>query len=692
MKAGLLLITAFAVAGTSYAQDRKMKPLRKADTTETRLKEVVVTGQYEPQSLRNSVYQTRIISAERIRLRAATNIQQLLNTELGFRFSNDMTLGTSAIRMMGVEGRNVKILLDGIPMVDRNEDKESLNQIDINTVERIEIVEGPMAVSYGSDALAGVINIITKTAGKSVAIHARVQEETVGDEYSPFSKSGNHIQNVGGSWRNKGWSALAGLTHNEFNGFNVLKPLETADPVGVNYNRWKPKEQWQGNTKLAYADRNFSAWYRLDYTDETLDARGPYIPNGNLSVNAKYITKRYTQQLQGQYTFNDRLQASAMFSLSNLKRSTVTTEHDYATNTDKLSTGEGQQDVAKFRSGFFRGTVQYKMSDQVSFQPGVEVNLDNSNGDRILGSPSINDYAFFISSELKLIENVTIRPGLRFISNSVYNAPPVIPSINTKIRLSNALDLRLGYANGFRAPALRELYFNFFDASHSIRGNENLKAEQSDSFTASLTLMDADAERSRFRTVLTGFYNNFRDKIALGIDAADPTINTYLNIERYKTRGGTLENTFYLNQLELSTGFSYIGTYNMYSADAATYGETPAFVWSPEINANLSYNFRKSGTALFLTYKYTGRQQQYDLQANAVRLGTISGFSMSDLMVTQKILKSLTLNAGVKNLFDVKTINNTVQNTGAAHSTGGNVSTSYGRSYVLGLNFNLSKD
>jgi len=132
----------------------------------SQLNEVIVTGQYEPQSLKKSVYNVRVIDSERIRLRAAVNVMGVLNNELGFRFSNDLTLGTTDVQLMGMSGRNVKILLDGLPMVDRGDTRESLNQIDINSIERIEIVEGPMSVSYGSDALAGVVNIITKKPGR----------------------------------------------------------------------------------------------------------------------------------------------------------------------------------------------------------------------------------------------------------------------------------------------------------------------------------------------------------------------------------------------------------------------------------------------------------------------------------------------------------------------------------------------
>ncbi|RZK52437.1 MAG: TonB-dependent receptor, partial [Pedobacter sp.] len=185
------------------------------------LKEVVVTAQYGPQSMKNSVYNVRTISAEKIRLRGATNVQQVLNTELGFRFNNDLTLGTTDVELMGMSGRNIKILLDGVPVVDRSDSRESLNQIDVNTVERIEIVEGPVSVVYGTDALAGVINIITKNAGKSLLnISARVQEETAGDEYAALSGAGVHNQNISASWQNKGWNALVGFSHNEFGGWN----------------------------------------------------------------------------------------------------------------------------------------------------------------------------------------------------------------------------------------------------------------------------------------------------------------------------------------------------------------------------------------------------------------------------------------------------------------------------------------
>ena len=203
----LLFITAF-----SFAQQDSIKTKN--------LDEVIITGQYKPQSLKNSVYQVSVINNQRIRLSGATNVQQVLNNQPGFRFSNDNTLGTTDVQLMGMSGRNVKILLDGIPMVDRGDTRESLNQVDINSIDRIEIVEGPMSVSYGSDALAGVINIISKKQVKnSFSVSAKAQEETAGSEYYPFSYKGVHTQNININYKKNNWGLTVGGTHNDADGF-----------------------------------------------------------------------------------------------------------------------------------------------------------------------------------------------------------------------------------------------------------------------------------------------------------------------------------------------------------------------------------------------------------------------------------------------------------------------------------------
>ncbi|SJZ37687.1 TonB-dependent receptor plug domain-containing protein [Sediminibacterium ginsengisoli] len=683
-RSSILLPVALFLAGSALAQQPAPDTAQLSGSSD----DVVVTGQYLPQSLRKSVYQVRTITSERIKLRGAVNIQQVLNSELGFRFSNDLTLSTTDIQLMGMSGRNVKILLDGVPMVDRGDTRESLNQIDINLVERIEIVEGPMSVSYGSDALAGVVNIITiKNRKDLLAVTARIQEETAGGEYEPFTGKGVHNQHVGVTHKSRLWNFGGSITHNESGGWVGNKQGREQE--------WKPKEQWLASGVIGYRKGSLSAWYRLDALTEDIVSKGAMGATYK-ATDQVYATTRFTHQAQLEWQVNNRLQLASVLAYTDYKRKTETTIVDFTTGARTPGTAAGQQDESIFRSGVFRTTAQYRVSGKLSLQPGIDINLDHASGARIEGSPSISDYAFFVSSEWKPLDGINIRPGFRFIKNSIYDAPPVIPSLNTLFRLARKLDLRMAYARGFRSPALRELYFNFFDASHSIKGNPNLKAEESDSFNGSLTYLVKQQQELRIESSLGAFYNEFRNLISYGVDPSDPSVSMTMNIEKFRTTGLTFENRITWKQLQAITGFSYIGRYNRLSEVAAyTKDNLPGFVWSPELNANIIWTAGRSGIKLAAFYKYSGKRPSYEvIQVNGQsvpNLVSTSGFHLADVTASKSVGRLLVLSAGVKNLFDVTRLNNTSADTGGAHSSGGAVPMGYGRSYFLTLNFNYTR-
>ena len=152
-------------------------------------------------------------------------------------------------------------------------------------------------------------------------------------------------------------------------------------------------------------------------------------------------------------------------------------------------------------------------------------------------------------------------------------------------------DLRLSYARGFRAPILRELYFYYFDANHSIQGNTDLEAETSIATTPRSTGVDQH-DNVQLNTVLTGFYNDIKNRISLAASSAN--VFSYINIENFKTIGGTLENNFSWKNLSATVGFSYIGRYNLYSEDKSFQSQDlPEFVWSPEVSSNIMFRIPK---------------------------------------------------------------------------------------------------
>lgn len=655
------------------------------------LDEVVVTGQYAPQSLKNSVYRVRTIKQEQIKLRGATDLQGVLNNELGIRFSTDHTLGETDINIMGMSGQNVKVLLDGVPLVDRGDTKQSLSQVDINSVERIEIVEGPMSVVYGADALAGVINIITKKAkkGENFSVIARVMEETTGEFYSPFAKEGVHNENLSLSWQGKQLYAAGYGTRNVFGGWSGNAAFHAKDS--------KPKGQYMTGGKLGFRNNDLNVWYRLDYLHEDIIANGALNPNNYKSKDQDYITDRYTHQVQAEWQLSSRLKLNGAASYQDYARKTETFIYDYNKNTETPTTEPTEWDVSKFKTAFFRGTAQWVASSIISLQPGIEIKSDKASGNRISGNPTINDYSLFVSAEIKPISGINIRPGVRFSKNSVYDAPPVIPSVNAKFALYKNLDLRVSYARGFRAPALRELYFYFFDASHSIQGNPDLKAEYSNSYNASLSWQSVDNKKILLNSTLSGFYNDFHNRIDLAQTTG--SIYTYFNIAKYKTIGTTLDNSLTYKNLSATLGVSYIGRYNIYYDDPSFKGsKQDQFTWSLEVNSNITYRFPKLKASAGFFYKFTGELPVYQLVSNtstgqqSVLLSKTESYNLADITLSKTLFKYFTIQAGAKNLFDVVRLQNSLSEAGSAHSSSGPILVAYGRSYFAGLLIQWSKN
>ena len=675
MKKTYFIIGLIFLVSMAFAQE---------DTTAAKeLAEIVVTGQYKPQSVKNSVYQVRVISKEQIQKQAPSKLQDVLSNQLNIRFSQDPATGGSDINMLGLSGQNVKILIDGVPVIGRQgaSNEININQLEVNTIERIEIIEGPMSVIYGADALAGVINIITqKNKKEKIAVNARLHEETVGKEYG--LRQGIHNQYAGASATYKNWYINGGIGYNFFGGWK--------DSAIGRELLWHKKDQIVGNGVLGYHNSKLNIYYRFDGLDEII-TNPANITGSEPALDQEYITDRLMQQLQASYSFNPKLSANAVASYTRFTRQVYSTLF-YPNGDVRVATAPGTHSLSAFNGLTLRGTVLYKMSPVVSFQPGVDINTENGDGERIkTGVQQINDYAFFITSEITPAKRINIRPGLRFVRNSVYDAPPAIPSLNVKLGLTEKLDLRAAYARGFRSPSIRELYFDFHDGSHDIKGNTELQAEYSNSFTGSLTFTAIQKESLQLSTSLSGFYNDVSNMIGYIQSASDNRVTTYGNIDKFKTRGATLNGNLVRDRLNVSLGFSYTGRYNQYKPGDASLA---SFKWSVETNALAGYSFSKIGMNVNLFYKFTGRQPYYRMitanGADEVQLMQTSGYHWADLTINKKLFKQLTLNTGVHNLFDVTRVSSKATN-GGVHASGGVSSIAYERSWFMVLAFKKKK-
>lgn len=655
--------------------------------------EVVVTGQLSPQSLKNSLYKVRTITAHDIETKAPVNIQSLLNTEVGIRMSNDMALGETSFEIMGMGGTDVKILLNGMPLVDRGDYQSSLSQIDVNSVERIEIVEGPMSVIYGTDALAGVVNIITKKgAGEHAldawSISARAQEESVGKEYHFLNKDGSHNESIQlGYTHRSGWFVNGGFTRNNYGGW-------TGDKTGRE-KLWHPKDQSLANGMFGYQHGNLNIWGRMDFLNETI--YGPNNPSNAAHPeevrDQNFETKRYTYQVQGDWKANSVLTLNAALSYQDYRRQTRTFMTDLSTGEKWLTGGSTDQDLTKYNAWMGRFTATWKALPQLTVQPGIEYQQTQGSGDRINGKPTTKDFAWFLSAEYNPFSWLSIRPGVRSFIYANHKKPAAIPSLLTKFKLNEDIDLRLSYAYGFRNPRIQEMYMSFHNANHSIDGNPNLKAEYSNNITGSLTWRAIQTKELRFMTTISGFYNSFKNRIDLAQDYDNAGHYTYYNISKYKTIGGTFENALLWGGLRANVAVSLVGRYNEY-ADADQ--SLPQYRFSPEVSATIGYRYEKTGTELNIFYKFTGARKEYFFKTgndgkNQYYLDGMPSYNNADIILTQRIVKGVFLNAGVRNLFNLTSLKSQ-SGTNVSDNPHGGSGLTYlgcGRSWTAGIRVDL---
>lgn len=655
------------------------------------LDNIVVTGQYSPQSTENSIYPVKIINAKMIRNQGATKITDVLEKQLNIRISPDVAIGSSGMSLQGIHGNNVKILVDGVPLVNRNGNGNDadLNQINVANIERIEIVEGPMAVSYGANALAGVINIINKKVKEGeYRLSAAGQGETISNDYGLHAGSSNFNITSGYALSKSVLLSVNGAL-SRFGGF-----------YGYNDGRaylWNPKDQYVYDANLTYKTVKNTLTYKFENFHEKIDdlgnrkeevhqATGTIRPFG---IDAEFISKRYSHQIQAKGKFSNFNRYNLIFSHTNFTRKKRTFKN-YLDNFEEINfTTSESSDTTNYEAFVARGIfLHVDRNTFVNYQVGFEVNSESTSGGRIAGihGQSMQDYAAFFSFEMKPLDGLKIRSGLRGTVNSVFNGS-LIPSINLKYKVGTSLSFNAAYGRGYRTPSLRELYFEFIDTNHNIIGNEKLTPELSNHYDIGITHRWTK-NIIGLKSTLTFFHNDITNLIGLGVDPTNQSINRFFNVGELKTLGGNLEEIFMYGHLTIGLGVGITGR-----KEKDLVGVANKFFYSPEMRAEFNYLERISGINISLFYKFNGKSSRYFINQNSeAAIGSTDGYALLDMTLHREIVKNTTLTIGAKNLFDVTSVNNSFGN-GSMHSGGdSSTTTGTGRSWLFRLAYNFNSN
>lgn len=688
-----------------YAQNKNHKKIK--DSINTKIEEVVVTGQYGTSTIKKSLYKVEVISQEDIKRMAQNSVAEVLNQQLNILIIPEKNSGNSKANIMGLGANYTKILVDNIPIIGDEGlgSNIDLTKINLDNVERIEIVKGSMGVEFGSSAMAGVINIITKNIDKKKwNIRGFVQEETVGNEYDwiDYGK-GKHIQSLGISHNfGEHWFANFSINRNDFQGFwNEQKGKNHFLQDNKRGYEWQPKEQIGSAFILKYSKRNTKLSYKLDYLSEEVNFYNPLVlmenlGSGNrtfLSKDRDYFTNRLLNHLGISSLIFDKTRLNLDFSHQKQTRNNQDKIFDIPTR--KVISENPQKTYYQSETLYSRGNISNFINrENADIQLGYEADYTKGFSSWNAGSfnhsdvnKSIFSGGIFASGEFKILPQWFLRVGTRYNFSDTFKAKPTF-SLVLKHLLNDKSEIRAIVGSSNRNPTFEELYTYFVDSNHDIRGNKNLKPENSYSGAILYTFSDGNGD-TRWSFDASTMYIQVSDKIYPSIVNNAPLQFRFINVDTFESWNNSILGKLKMRNWNFNVGISVLG-----KSQEIFNSLKDQYRFSTEWNASVFYHIPKTNTSISVYYKGmgTGYEIEEDKSLNITQYLPTKrkGFSLVDASISQILWKErFTLTIGVRNLLNISQVRNTTSSTGA-HGTGANTQTLfYGRSYFGRINFNF---
>ena len=631
--------------------------------------EVIVTDIHSKKSINNTVLNISKISAEKIEELGAVDLRDALAFENNIRMSRDNAIGSSGLTMMGIGGDNVKLLIDGVPVIGRLFNQLDLEQFNLENVKQIEVIKGPMSVIYGSNALAGTINIVTNNTNTKPRFNLNANYETDGQ----YALTGTASK----SFKNHFVTLSGGRTM--FTGWSANDVDRTFD--------WIPKEQYTGRVQYSYKHKNATINVRSELLRSNLLDRGaPLLPYKEAAVDQHYTNQRFDNSL----SYSNKIGKSSLQMIlgnNNFNRIKNKYYRNLVTLEEVLVAGEAEQDTQTFNASVFRTIYGFDKAKTKGIETliGFDGNYEIGTGNRIKNNRQEQlDAALFASVEKQLTSYALIRGGIRYAYNSAFESP-ILYSLQTKFNLPNSQILKVAYGKGFRAPSLKELYLDFNDSRHEVFGDSTLKSETSHSFTASY-LKYYSKGKAKMSTTVDGFYNNIENKIELIVTG--PIQAKYGNIGKYQSVGGDISQKILYEDFGLNASFNYTGVYN------GVEGSKKEFFFSPQVVVNPTYSWKKHNLSANLFFNYFGEVSRVFSNTDSanVNVQEQDAYSMLDFTLNKSFNnKKLRVTLGARNVLGVININANTTEVGAHTPSTNFISISPGRTYFINVRYELFK-
>ncbi len=597
------------------------------------LEEVVVTATRTPHTLKNVPVETVVISRKDIEQSNAQNVMDALKTVPGITSSvHDDVFGTYTWRAK-MRGLNFNdgyglILIDGQRVMGSGQSGGmgeygiGLNQIPVEMIERIEIVKGPSSALYGSDAMAGVINIITrkvpdKPSGRAGASYGwyKIKEKINSDGSVSKPSDDGQSRNTSQAYLSFGDRPLERL------GYLIHYTYESADDI-----RHDPI---QSDRHSLMAKMNLAATDQLDFF-----VKGE-VSEYEKTDNREEDSHRVSVGLEWQPTDAHFLSVKG-----------YTYTWDFVHGFPGYSYGFKHGDT-----GFDQVEVQYTwdISDNQALTMGGEIQqqsidytINNVDGSTILVKEDVKTNSLYGQDEITLFDDLTLVAGLRLDDHSNFGSE-FNPKLSLMYQLSDFTTLRASAGRAFKSPTIRQLYYDspYRHGSFYVQSNRDLQPEIGVGYSAGIEQWFLD---DHLTTSLGMFRNEIKDMVVredTGILYDSLPLMSYQNVEEAVTQGLELLTKFSDQDFSLTLAYTYTASENKVTGKDLTYVPEHSLSLAP------AYEWPEYGLVFSGVVTYSGKQ--YKDSDNTTE---INGHTVFDCRIAKKLADKARLSFEADNIFD----------------------------------------
>ena len=600
------------------------------DVSQTSLNEVTVTGTLKEVSKLNSPVSVEIYTPKFFQKNVSNNLFDALSMVNGVQPTmNCNVCNTGDIHINGMEGPYTLILIDGMPIVSSLSTVYGMMGIPNSMVDRIEIVKGPASTLYGSEAVAGIINVITKNPKKAPLF-----------SFDQFATSyGEYNTDASVKWSNKKIATI--MSANYFNYNNRVDKNKDGFTDVTLQNRISIFNKYSFN-RTNNREANIAA--RLFYEDRW---------GGQTNWDKKF---RGGDSVYGESIFTKRAELIGNYELPTKHKLKLMYSYNYHNQNSYYGTTAY---MASQQVGFAQLVYNKKVGLRHDVLMGAGIRYTNYDDNTsatadlsLTNKPSVIYLpGIFAQDEIALTSTQTLLVGARYDyykqHGSIFS-----PRINYKIQSNKFNTIRLSLGNGFRVVNIFTEDHAALTGAREVIIQSSLKPEQS--WNGNLNYTRFISKGKGFVTMdATVFYTYFNNRIIADYDT-DPNKIIYDNLDGYAISQGVSLNTDFTFgfSLKLNIGVTWMDVFKV-DKDSNNFNQKSVQIHAPKFSSTfqLSYTLRK----INLTIDYTGQvysPMRLPVLPNDFRPEYSPWFSIQNVQLTKKINTNWQIYLGIKNVLN----------------------------------------